>query len=49
MVKSLYNGATGLKTFQVGMDVVANNISNMNNVAYKSKSAKFSNIFSQVL
>lgn len=49
MIKSLYNGMTGLKSFQTGMDVLANNISNVNTTAYKGKVAKFDNLLSQTI
>lgn len=49
MIKSLYSGMTGLKSYQTGIDVVANNTSNVNTTAYKSKSAKFSNVLYQTL
>lgn len=49
MLKSLYNGVTGLKSYQTGLDVVATNISNVNTTAYKSKSVGFSSLLSQTL
>lgn len=49
MTNSFYNGVSGIKTHQFGMDVWSNNISNINNVGYKAKRPEFSNIFSQTL
>ncbi|MDR2045096.1 MAG: flagellar hook-basal body complex protein [Clostridium sp.] len=47
MMRSLYSGVSGLKTHQVKMDVVGNNIANVNTVAYKSSSITFSDLLSQ--
>lgn len=49
MIKSLYNGLTGLKSYQTGMDVIANNIANVNTTAYKSSSARFSDLLYQTM
>lgn len=49
MNRSFYNGVSGLKTHQFGMDVWSNNISNINNIGYKSVNPEFSNIFSQTI
>ena len=49
MIKSLYNGMTGLKSYQTGIDVIANNISNVNTTAYKSNSARFSDVLYQTM
>lgn len=47
MMRSLYSGVAGLKTHQVKMDVIGNNISNVNTTAYKSSSMTFSELMSQ--
>lgn len=47
MMRSLYSGVSGLKTHQVKMDVIGNNISNVNTVAYKSQSITFSELMYQ--
>ena len=47
MMRSLYSGVTGLKTHQVKMDVIGNNIANVNTVAYKSQSITFSELMYQ--
>ncbi|MCM1568787.1 MAG: flagellar hook-basal body complex protein [Roseburia sp.] len=47
MLRSLYSGVAGLKTHQVKMDVIGNNIANVNTTAYKSSSITFSELMSQ--
>ena len=47
MMRSLYSGVSGLKTHQVKMDVIGNNIANVNTTAYKSSSIVFSELMSQ--
>ncbi len=47
MMRSLYSGVSGLKTHQTKMDVIGNNISNVNTVAFKSSSTTFSDIMYQ--
>jgi flagellar hook protein FlgE len=47
MFSSFYVGATGIKAHSQGMSVLGNNISNVNTVAYKSKSTLFSDLMSQ--
>ena len=49
MMRSLYSGVTGLRNHQTRMDVIGNNISNVNTVAYKGSRAVFQDIFSQTL
>ncbi len=49
MNRSFYNGISGVKTHQFGMDVWANNITNINTAGYKYKNPEFSTIFSQSL
>ena len=47
MMRSMYAGVAGLKTHQTKMDVIGNNISNVNTVAYKSQSVTFSELMYQ--
>ncbi len=47
MMRSLYSGVAGLKTHQIKMDVIGNNIANVNTTAYKSSSITFSELMSQ--
>lgn len=49
MIKSLYSGVTGMKSFQTKMDVVANNIANVNTTAFKSGRVNFQDMLSQTL
>lgn len=49
MVRSFYNGVSGIKTQSFGMDVWANNISNINNVGFKSSTPEYKSIFYQSL
>lgn len=49
MMRSLYSGVSGLKTHQTKMDVIGNNISNVNTVAFKASSVTFSSIMYQTL
>ena len=47
MMRALYAGVSGLKTHQVKMDVIGNNIANVNTTSYKSSSITFSALLSQ--
>lgn len=47
MMRSLYSGVSGLKTHQIKMDVIGNNIANVNTVAYKSQSITFNELMYQ--
>ena len=47
MMRSLYSGVSGLKTHQIKMDVIGNNIANVNTVAYKSQSITFTELMYQ--
>lgn len=49
MMRSLYSGVSGLKNHQTRMDVIGNNISNVNTVAFKSDRVTFQDIYSQTL
>lgn len=49
MLRSMYSGVSGLKVHQTKLDVIGNNISNVNTVAYKSSNITFQEILSQTL
>jgi len=47
MVRSLYNGVSGVRTQGFSMDVWANNIANINNVGFTASIPEFKSIFYQ--
>ncbi len=49
MLRSLYSGVSGMRSNQVKMDVIGNNIANVNTTAFKSGRARFQDLFSQTL
>lgn len=49
MMKSMFSGVSGLKTHQIRMDVIGNNIANVNTVGYKSSRMSFQEIYSQTV
>ncbi|MDR1914596.1 MAG: flagellar hook protein FlgE [Clostridiales bacterium] len=49
MMRSLFSGVSCLRVHQTKMDVIANNISNVNTVAYKSSRVTFAEIFNQTV
>ena len=49
MLRSLFAGVSGLRNHQVRMDVIGNNISNVNTVAFKAGRVTFKEGFSQLL
>lgn len=49
MTTSFYNGITGLKSFQYGIDIWGNNIANINTNGYKEEVPEFSTIFADQL
>ena len=49
MMRSLFSGVSGLRNHQVRMDVIGNNISNVNTVAFKSGRVTFKEGFTQLL
>lgn len=49
MNSSMYNSIAGIKSYQYGMDVIADNISNVNTVGFKSSTTEFSDYFSSSL
>ena len=49
MLRSLYSGVSGMRTNQVKMDVIGNNIANVNTTGFKSGRARFQDMLSQTL
>ena len=47
MMRSLFSGVSGLKSHQIRMDVIGNNISNINTVGFKSSRTTFADMLSQ--
>ncbi len=49
MNTSFYNGISGIKSNQYGIDTLSDNIANVNTIGYKESNAEFSTIFSTTL
>ncbi|MFO8060906.1 MAG: flagellar hook-basal body complex protein, partial [Bacillota bacterium] len=49
MMRSLFAGVSGLKSHQVKMDVLGNNIANVNTTGFKASRVSFAEMFSQTL
>ena len=49
MNSTLYNGYSGIKTHQFGLDSVSNNIANINTTGYRANMPEFKSLFSQGL
>ncbi len=49
MLRSMWSGVTGLKTHQLEMDVIGNNIANVNTTSYKAQSTGFQDILYQTM
>lgn len=49
MLRSMYSGVSGMKNFQVKLDVIGNNISNVNTVGFKKSSITFQDLLSQTV
>jgi flagellar hook protein FlgE len=49
MTTSFYNGISGLKSFQYGIDIWGNNIANINTTGYKEEIPEFSTLFSNTI
>ncbi len=49
MMRSLFAGVSGLRNHQVRLDVIGNNISNVNTVAFKSSRVTFKEAFAQMV
>jgi flagellar hook protein FlgE len=49
MLRSLYDGISGMRAFQTKLDVVGNNIANVNTTGYKAGRVTFSDLLSQTM
>jgi flagellar hook protein FlgE len=49
MNSSFYNGVSGIKSQQFGLDVWANNISNISTIGYRSSTPEFASLFTTTL
>ena len=49
MLRSLFSAVSGLRNHQVRMDVIGNNVSNVNTVAFKAGRVTFKEGFAQLL
>ena len=49
MMRSMWSGVAGLKTHQLEMDVIGNNIANVNTTAYKSQATGFQDVLYQTV
>ncbi|ONI46356.1 hypothetical protein AN640_00865 [Candidatus Epulonipiscium fishelsonii] len=45
---SIYSGIAGLRTHQIKMDVISNNVANVNTLGYEGKSTTFADTVSQL-
>lgn len=49
MLRSLYSGVSGMRSNQIKMDVIGNNIANVNTTGFKSGRARFQDMMSQTM
>lgn len=49
MMRSMFSSVSGLKSHQIKMDVIGNNIANVNTVGYKASRTTFAEIFAQTM
>ncbi|GFR35602.1 flagellar hook-basal body complex protein [Thermobrachium celere] len=49
MLRSLFSGVSGMKSNQIKMDVIGNNIANVNTVAFKGARVTFKDMLNQTL
>lgn len=49
MMRSLYSAVSGLRTHQTKMDVIGNNVSNVNTVAFKASTVTFNELMYQTI
>lgn len=49
MIRSMFSGVSGLRTHQIMMDVIGNNIANINTVGYKASQVSFEDLLSQTI
>ena len=47
MMRSLWSGVAGLKTHQMQMDVIGNNVANVNTTSYKAQKTTFGDLLYQ--
>lgn len=47
MLRSMYSGISGMKNFQIKLDVIGNNIANVNTFGFKKGRVTFSDLYSQ--
>ncbi|HEY8528874.1 MAG TPA: flagellar basal body rod protein FlgG [Paenibacillaceae bacterium] len=47
MIRAMYSGVSGMRGFQVKLDVIGNNIANVNTIGFKSGRVMFKDILSQ--
>lgn len=48
-MRALFSGVTGIRSHQVRMDVIGNNIANVNTIGFKGSRVTFQDVFSQTL
>ena len=49
MLRSLYSGVSGLRSFQTKLDVIGDNIANVNTVGFKGSRVMFQDVLSQTV
>jgi len=49
MLRSLYSGISGMRGFQIKLDVIANNIANVNTIGFKAGRVMFKDMLSQTM
>ena len=49
MMRSLWTAASGMKSQQTNVDVIANNLANVNTIGYKSQTAQFKSLLYQTI
>ena len=49
MLRSMYSGVSGMRSYQTKMDVIGNNIANVGTTAFKSSAAQFQDLLSETL
>jgi flagellar hook protein FlgE len=49
MLRSLYSGISGMRGFQIKLDVIGNNIANVNTIGFKAGRVMFKDILSQTM
>ncbi|MBE3598019.1 MAG: flagellar hook-basal body complex protein [Limnochordaceae bacterium] len=49
MLRSLFSGVSGMRTHQLDMDVIADNIANVNTTGFKASRMTFKEVYSQLL